>query len=83
MYSFEFLGVFKLKIISFLDRYSYEIYLSHYMFILGPLSLLHLSGITALNISIAITSGLLLAFVLKKTVEISARQRAKLFCSNK
>jgi peptidoglycan/LPS O-acetylase OafA/YrhL len=57
--------------VNFIDKYSYEIYLFHKMFFLGPLSLLHVSGIPPLNISIAIVSALLCALAVHKTTLIA------------
>ena len=48
------------------DSYSFEVYLVHQILILGPFSLLALTGYTLLNILIALLGVCVLAFVLKK-----------------
>jgi len=57
-------------LVNFMDKYSYEIYLSHKNFILGPLSLLYISNYTFLNIIIAISSSLLCALVVFRSANI-------------
>ena len=50
--------------IKFLDKISYEMYLVHYIFIAGPLSLIHLTNFFWLNSLIAGLISLLCAFLL-------------------
>lgn len=50
---FEFLNKFK-KIILHIERYSFEIYLVHYMYIVGPFNLLDTTNSRILNIGIVL-----------------------------
>jgi len=60
-----------INIVNFIDKYSYEIYLSHKNFILGPLSLLHMTQIRSFNIVIALFLSITLAvFIQKITIKI-------------
>jgi len=56
-----------MKFADFTDKYSYEIFLSHKNFILGPLSLLHISPIQPLNVAAAVILSVLLAVFIQKT----------------
>lgn len=60
---FKKMSTYILKIV---DDYSYEIYLVHQFFILGPLSLLCLTSCMMLNILIAIICIIVAAFALKR-----------------
>ena len=54
------------KILSVSDKYSYEIYLVHQFFILGPLSLMALTTIRVADIFIVLLCVCLSAFILQK-----------------
>lgn len=56
--------------VNFIDKYSYQIYLSHKNFILGPLSLLYLSDYLSLNILVAIIATLVCAMIVAKLANI-------------
>ncbi len=58
------------KLVDFIDKYSYEIYLSHKNFILGALSLLYVTQIQAVNIIIAILCSLLCAVFLQRITRL-------------
>jgi peptidoglycan/LPS O-acetylase OafA/YrhL len=58
--------VSQMHIVNFTDRYSYEIYLCHKNFILGPLSLLHITGIQSFNILIALCVSVSVAVFIQK-----------------
>lgn len=53
------------KAISFIDNYSFEIYLVHYMFVVGPVSLMKLTGSWLLNSIIVILISFAFAIVIK------------------
>lgn len=54
------------------DRYSYEIYITHHIFILGPFSILFLFKYTVINVVLILLLTMLTAFVLHKmAAEIS------------
>ena len=55
-----------LKITKLLDNYSYEIYLVHHPFILGPLSLMQITNSCVLNIFIILIITISFAYALKK-----------------
>lgn len=57
-------------VVNFIDKYSYEIYLSHKNFILGPLSLLYISQYLFFNIIVALSSSLLCAFIIFRLANI-------------
>lgn len=57
-------------ILNFIDKYSYEIYLSHKNFILGSLSLLYISKYLAINLVVALSSSLICAFIVAKSANI-------------
>lgn len=50
--------------IKFLDKYSYQIYLAHHPFILGPITLISISPWMPLNIIIILTITLVLSYLL-------------------
>lgn len=52
------------KIINYLDSISYEIYIVHYMFIVGPVSLVNMTEYSFINCIIIILSSFLLANIL-------------------
>ena len=54
------------KIIIFLDKISYEVYLVHYMFIVGPVSLIGVSNNLFFDSVIVLIVSFLVAFALKK-----------------
>ncbi len=51
------------KLISFLDSISYEVYLVHYMLIVGPISLLHLTKSFCVDSVITIAASLMIAAI--------------------
>lgn len=58
------------KIVDFIvklsDKYSYEGYLVHRFFVLGPMTMMHLTNCTGVNILAILITTLLLGFWLKK-----------------
>ena len=54
------------KVVSFFDTISYEVYLMHHMFILGGLTVMHLTRSGPLNISIALVLTIASAMLLQK-----------------
>lgn len=61
-------------LIKYIDKYSYEIYLTHHLFILGPFSLLFYTINIYINILIIILMTLISAFLLKYITNICFRQ---------
>lgn len=61
------------KLLRFSDKYSYEVYLVHQFFILGPLSLMRLTPYTAINI-LLISMLILPCAVIAKLVSTKAHQ---------
>ncbi len=55
------------------DRYSYEVYLVHQFFILGPLSLMSITESKVLNLLLVFTSIIISAFVVKQLAELVNR----------
>lgn len=53
-------------LLSFTDKYTYELYLVHHMLILGPFSLMSVTGILPLNILIILIGSISLALLLKR-----------------
>lgn len=64
-FSITCLGIKKKKYFLWLDKYSFEIYLTHHIFILGPFSLLDASAYSIINVGLIITLTLCSAFLLK------------------
>ncbi len=58
------------SIAKLLDNYSYEIYLMHHPFILGPLSLMQMTNNRALNVVVILAITGVSAYVLKKTMAL-------------
>lgn len=58
------------KLLKLSDAYSFEVYLVHQLLILGPFSLLALTGYSLVNILIMLLGVCVLAFVLKKAEKI-------------
>ena len=54
------------KVLQFSDKYSYEIYLVHQLFILSPLNLLVITGNIVLNIVVTTVVILVTGILLKK-----------------
>ena len=54
----------KVKFLDFTDKYSYHLYLTHQIFILGPLSVLSLTASKPLNIVLSLIFIALLTFVM-------------------
>ena len=52
--------------INWIDKISFEIYLVHYMFIVGPVSLIHITNYFILNIVVVLMVTLLIAYILNK-----------------
>lgn len=67
IFKFLFKNIKENKLLSFSDKYSYEIYLVHQFFILGPISFMKLTPYTALNIFI-ICIAILICGITAKTV---------------
>ena len=61
-------------LIKYINKYSYEIYLTHHLFILGPFSILFYSMNVYINILIIILMTLISAFLLKYISDICFRQ---------
>lgn len=57
------------KILRVSDKYSYEVYLVHQFFILGPMSLMELTQSTVLNLLVTFAVIAVAAFVVKKLTE--------------
>ena len=72
-----FAGVFKnlkkSKMIDFICGISFEIYLCHYMFIVGPVSLMGLTSSYLLNCSIVVAISIVVAFTMNKLGELVKR----------
>ena len=58
------------QIVKFIDQYSYEIYLVHYMFIVGPISLMNVTSNWFINSMIVIMTSILISAVLKYSTKI-------------
>lgn len=56
------------RFVSFFDKHSYEIYLVHHPFIIGPFSLIGLTPFVILNISAILGLTFIMAFLLKRLV---------------
>lgn len=54
------------RLLAYSDRYSNEIYLVHQLFILSPLTLLHVTSLSVINIPLALCAILLNAMLLNK-----------------
>ena len=54
------------KIVQLVDGISFEIYLCHYMFIVGPVSVMYITGNWIINSIIAVCIALLFAVILHK-----------------
>ncbi|MCR3759143.1 acyltransferase [Clostridium felsineum] len=67
---FSNLKAYKNKPIDFIDKYSYEIYLTHHIFILGTLSIIHISKYLLLNIILVILATSTSALILKKVSNV-------------
>ena len=61
------------RLLRFSDRYSYEVYLVHQFFILGPLSLMSLTESRVLNLFLVFISIAVSAFAVKKITELVNR----------
>lgn len=61
-------GIKYYKILSYSDRYSYEIYLVHALFILSPLNLLFLTDIVWINILISVCSTIICGIFLSNII---------------
>ena len=59
------------QILRFSDNYSYEIYLVHQFFILGPLSLMKLTNYTLLNVIIIIICVLTSGIIVNRTAKVA------------
>jgi peptidoglycan/LPS O-acetylase OafA/YrhL len=54
------------KLVHAMDKYSYELYLTHHVFILGPFSILFITNNTMVNIIVCFFASVTTAVVLKK-----------------
>lgn len=65
-----FAGIFScvktIKIVEFVDNMSFEIYLCHYMFIVGPVSAMNVTGSWIINSVIAVCIAFLFAVILNR-----------------
>lgn len=61
------------KVLDFTDKYSYEIYLVHQFFILGPLSLMGFSDYLVINLLLTVLLVVLLGVTVKKTSDLIRR----------
>ena len=66
LFSIIFSKVKMLKIVQLVDGISFEIYLCHYMFIVGPVSVMYITGNWIINSIIAVCIALLFAVILHK-----------------
>lgn len=66
LFSIIFSKVKMLKIVQLIDSISFEIYLCHYMFIVGPVSVMYITGSWMINSIIAVCIALLFAVILYK-----------------
>ena len=69
-------GVFLNRLCSFIDEYSYDIYLTHHPFILGPFSFMTVTGSKVCNIFLVLCLTLICAIYLRK---ISFQIQKKIF----
>lgn len=65
------------RLVRFLDSISYEVYLVHYMFILGPISCMNLSKCFLLNVMVAFILSIATAAVLHQMGETIGRKVLK------
>lgn len=74
------------KIIKFLDSISFNIYLVHYMYIVGPIRLMGITKSFSINVIITITITLVTAYVLKAIVDtlniIIDKKKSIIKCNN-
>lgn len=61
----------KKKVLNILDKYSYDMYIVHQIFILGPFSLMELTGNIVFNIVLIVICIIVSAVCLRKLVEMS------------
>lgn len=66
LFSIIFSKAKMLKIVQLVDGISFEIYLCHYMFIVGPVSVMYITGNWIINSIIAVCIALLFAAILHK-----------------
>ena len=66
LFSIIFSKVKMLKIVQLVEGISFEIYLCHYMFIVGPVSVMYITGNWIINSIIAVCIALLFAVILHK-----------------
>ncbi len=62
-------GIKQYKIVNLLDKYSYDIYLTHLIFILGPSSLLYITNYLFINCCIIFVCIFISAIILNKITE--------------
>ena len=69
--AFERINLSKIaNLLSFTDYYSYEIYLTHHLVIMGPFSLMNITGNIWLNILVVLIVTIILAILIKKAVQL-------------
>ncbi len=52
------------KFLDFTDAYTYDVYITHHIYILGPFSMMNLTHVTIFNYSICIGAALISAYLL-------------------
>lgn len=67
------------KVLDFTDKYSYEIYLVHQFFILGPLSLMAFSDYLVVNLLLIVFVTVLLGILVKKISDLIRRGFAQMW----
>lgn len=63
------------RIVRFLDGISYEVYLVHYMFIVGPVSLMTVTDTYVVNCAIVIVASMIAAYGIHKISEIGMNRK--------
>lgn len=59
-----------IKLVSFLDKISFEVYLCHYMFIVGPISLMSITQLFLVNCVFVCISSIILAWIMNRIVNM-------------
>ncbi len=65
------------KVVSFIDKYSFEIYLVHYMFIVGPVSLMKITSSWLINSLIVVLISFIGAVIIKNISNLIYRKLDK------
>jgi hypothetical protein len=72
----------KIGFIKLLSKYSYELYLTNYLFLVGPLSLAFLTGIIFVDISLSTIVFTLFAYVISFVAKLVNNKLIKYSCKN-